>query len=344
MRLLSKIAPVFIFCAVLFCSCTNQNQDTNIENNKVSDTLKNTNDSAWININEQIKKNPSDLSLFQSRAKYLFDKGEVNAAIADMHRIIKLDSNKSEYYLTLAEILLITGNGGGVKQALEKCISLDPKNIQGRLKMAELMMLTNDFKGSLKQIDEALKIDKYNAKAYFIKGMAFKQVGDTAKAVSSFKTTVEQDPEYYHAYMQLGLIYARVNNKFAIDYFKSAIKNNPKSIEAYYALGMFYQENNMSELAIAAYDAILKIDASHKNTHFNKGYVYSEYLNDFTKAVVHYNDAVKYAPDFVEAFYQRGFTYERMKNVKNALSDYQQALKLNPTYTLAAKGMDRLKS
>ena len=342
MRLFSNFFLVLGAYSVLLCSCSNQARHENNENVQVSDTLKNTKDTALININEQIKKNPGDLSLFHRRAKYLFDRAEINGAIADMHRIIKLDSSQSEYFLTLAEILLVTGNGGGVKQALDKCVTLDPKNVQGHLKMAEFRMLTDDFKGCLKELDEALKIDKYNAKAYFIKGMAFKNIGDTAKAVSSFQTTVEQDPEYYHAYMQLGLIYAAVKNNFAIDYFKSAVKNNPKSIEAYYALGMFYQENNMPELALASYDAIIKIDASYKNAHFNKGFVYSEYLNDFSKALLNYNDAIKYAPDYVEAYYQRGFTYERMKNINQASLDYKQALKINPTYTLAARGLERV--
>lgn len=328
-------------CFSVMMSCDPKAE--NIENNQVSDSLKASVDSAWINLNEQIKKDPSNLDLFHQRAKYLYEQGEVNAAIADLRRIIKADSTQSNYYLTLGELLLTKGNGGGTKQALEKSVELEPGNLDARLKLAEFYSYVKEYKKGIEQIDEALKIDKYQPKAYFIKGFIFKETGDTAKAISSFQTTVEQDPDYYHAYIQLGLLYAAAHNKFAIDYYKNAIKVNPSSPEAYYNLGFFYQENGMPELALETYSALINMFPAHPTGNYNMGYVYSEYLNDYKSSIEHYSNAIKYAPAYVDAYYQRGYAYERMKDFKNAESDYNEALKLKPEYALANKGISRIK-
>jgi len=54
--------------------------------------------------------------------------------------------------------------------------------------------------------DELLRINKNNADAYFFKGMIFKSLEMKNKSISNFQTCVEQDPTYYNAYMQLGLL------------------------------------------------------------------------------------------------------------------------------------------
>nr|MBA3901914.1 tetratricopeptide repeat protein [Bacteroidota bacterium] len=192
-------------------------------------------------------------------------------------------------------------------------------------------------------LDRVLIKDKYNAKAYFIKGMAFKEMGDTAKAVSSFHTTVEQDPDYFHAYMQLGLLYSIKNNRVALDYLNSAIKIKPTSIEAWYAAGKFCQDHGLLEKAKEAYHNILEMDPEHKNAHYNLGYIHSEYLNDYKTAIEHFSDAIMYAPNYQEAHYMRGFAFERLKDPKKAEENYRKALQIDPDFTLAAMGLGRVK-
>jgi tetratricopeptide (TPR) repeat protein len=221
-------------------------------------------------------------------------------------------------------------------------MELEPENADAMLKYAELQLYFEEYKSTLEYIDKALAIDKLNAKAYFMRGMAYKLSGDTAKAVSNFQTTIDQDPEYYHAYIQLGLLYATKHSKLAEDYYNNAIKLNPKSIEAHFNLAMFYQEDSLYDDAIIEYSKVLEIDPKYKQAHYNLGYIHLVYLLVYKQAVIHFTNAIACDPAYAEAYYNRGYSYELLGDVTNAKADYDQALKIRPNYEMPIKGLNRL--
>ncbi|MBM3448096.1 MAG: tetratricopeptide repeat protein [Bacteroidetes bacterium] len=47
-------------------------------------------------------------------------------------------------------------------------------------------------------------------------------------------------------------------------------------------------------------------------------------------------------PQYAEAFYNRGLSYEYLRKNKEALADYNQALAINPTFDLAARGKSKV--
>ena len=75
-----------------------------------------------------------------------------------------------------------------------------------------------------------------------MKGMNYKEIKDTAKAISSMQTAVEQDQTYYSAYIQLGILCAAQKNPLAVQYYKNAMRIQPNSTEAWYDLGKYYQD------------------------------------------------------------------------------------------------------
>jgi tetratricopeptide (TPR) repeat protein len=336
-KILLSLSAAIVTSFILITSCENIKVDS--QEAIIVDTV----DSTLISFNDKIKKNPNDPELYLSRAKYLLtERNDPEAALADMKRVFLFDSTKADYHFVISDVYFALNKFSKVKESLNMCVDLDPYHVDGRMKLAEMELYLKNYKEVLNNLDFLLKKDMFNAKAYFIKGMAFKETGDTAKAISSFQTTVEQDPDYYHAYMQLGLLHYEKRNKLALDYFTNALKIQPKSIEALYGGAMFCQDNGMYEKAKEAYFNILDIDPAYKNAHYNLGYIHSEYLNDFKSAVMHFSNAVQFAPDYYEAWYMRGYAYERMKEFSKAQSDYRKSLEINPDYTLAAKGLSRV--
>jgi tetratricopeptide (TPR) repeat protein len=337
-----KISTLFIAIvwSVGIISCSDNNEQINTEEAIVPEIKA---DSILIDLNERIKRSPNNADNYFERAKYFFEiKNDYDAAMADMGRVFLIDSTRVDYFLTLSDLYFTKGLATSVKSSLDKALELEPNHIEARMKLAELQLYLKNYKDVLKNLDMILKTDKYNAKAYFIKGIAFKELGDTLKAVSSFQTTVEQDPEYYNAYMELGILFSARKHKFALDYLTNALKIKPSSIEAWYAIGIFCQENGLFDRAQEAYNNILEIDPDYENAHYNLGYIHSEYLQDFETAIKHYTNAISANPNYVDAHYMRGFCYERLKNKEMALENYKMTLKISPDYTLASKGMGRI--
>lgn len=325
----------FVALAFFIISCGN--------NQPADETLMvESTDSSVVSLNEKIKQDPSNPDLYHQRAILLSGNNDLPTAFYDMRRAISIDSTRAAYFMTLGEIYFMQGEGGKALQAYQQASDLEPENQEALLKQAELKLYMQNPTGAIETIDQALLNDKFNAKAYFMKGMAFKQLRDTMTALSSFQTAVEQDPEYFHAYMQLGIILSELHDPVAEQYLKNAINVNPLSIEAHYALGMFLQQHGNPEAALEPYSNILALDSINRDALFNTAYVYSEYLDDQAKALEGYDKVTQLHPNDANGWYMLGLTHERMGNKSDAITSYKKSLAIQPDYDLPARGISRL--
>ena len=118
------------------------------------------------------------------------------------------------------------------------------------LALAKVDVLLRSYEPALKRINEALRIDDRLDEAYFLKGRLYLETRDTVKAVSSFQTAAEVNPERYDAFIQLGLLYAEAQNDLALEYFRTARSLRPNSIEALYDEAIFLQETGSRYRAV----------------------------------------------------------------------------------------------
>lgn len=325
---------------VLFASCGGNGKKQEI--NKADTTTVKT-PAELTELNTQLLANPDNSDLLNKRAKYYFKKNDFNSSMTDISKALKIDSTKSDYYITLSNIYFITNQTGKSKAALEKSIKLNDKNIDAILKLAELYLYVKKNKESIEYINKALMIDKFNAKGYFMKGMNFKEMHDTAKAISSMQTAVEQDQKYYNAYIQLGLLCAAKHNPLASQYYKNALQINPKSTEAYYDLGKYYQDEAKWDNALETYSTLLKVNPQYKYACYNMGVIYFSALKKYPEAVEHYTQAITIEPKYVEAYFARGLCYQAMGNKKKAKDDYNSCFALVPDYEPAIAALKELK-
>lgn len=293
-------------------------------------------------LNDKIAADPLNPELLFQRAQVFLQKNNTRQAFEDINKAVSVDSTKAEYYLLMADICF---KGLLIQQSVDafaKAIEIDPKNAEAHLKLAELFLYIKAYPKCITQVNEALKIDKNLAKAYFIKGFAYKENGDTAKALSSFQTAVEINADYYDAYIQLGNIETARKHSIALQYYNNALRLSPKSTEALYNRGLLFQNMGALDQAIEDYNTILKIDNSDASAHFNLGYIDLAYKKDYQSAISHFTDAIRINNQYLEAFYNRGVCYESIGDLKSAIKDYNSAIEIVPTYKLAKDKLLRL--
>jgi len=293
-------------------------------------------------ITEKINKDPNNASLYHSRSKLYLEKKEINQALSDINKAIQLNEKKPEFYITLSDIYFAMVDISKSKDALMKAILLDNQNIEAYLKLAELNLYIKQYDETFKNTDKAIELDKLNAKAYFIKAFAQKEKGDTSKAVGNFFKSIEMNPDYYDAFMQLGLLFSIKKNKIAKDYFNSALNIKPNSIEAHYALGMFNQETGNFVDAIKSYESIITLDKNYKEAYYNIGFINLVYKNDYRKAIEYFSKAISVDKSYAEAYYNRGYAYELMNDLSNARTDYKKAIEIRENYDKPIEGLNRI--
>ena len=331
--MIKQVSLIFLL-AVMLLACQSKKE----ENTKVAAPR----DSTLELITARIQGNPKNAALYAQRAEILINQGKTQLAYDDMVTAVKLDSMNYEIQFKFSEIAFVAGKSRQTKIALEKCLELKPNDTEARLKLAELYIYVKEYKKSLALLKEVTDADKLNAKAYFLKGLGFKLAGDTAAAISSYQRCVEIDQEYYHAYMQLGVLFGAKHNPVALDYYNNALNLNSRSTEAMYAKSLFYQDHGDIKSAVAGYNMLLQVDTAYYFGYYNLGYIAFNIEKDYRKATVMFTKALKFNPSYAEAYYMRGLSFEQLGEYAKSIRDYTEAIKIAPGYELAVVGLNRV--
>jgi len=172
-------------------------------------------------------------------------------------------------------------------------------------------------------------------------GLNFKEMGNVDRAIGSFQTAVENDPDLIDAWVNLGQLHGQKNSKLTPVFFDNALKIDPNNVSALHAKAEYLHNSNQLPAAIATYRQLNIIDPTYEEGLFNSGIIYLE-MDSLKQAYNHFNLAAKTSPTYIMAYYYRGLVQEKTGNVEAAKKDYQQALNLNPEFKRASKALAEL--
>lgn len=294
------------------------------------------------NLDLLIRESPDDPELYYRRGRFHLENDNVFSALNDAQKALELDSSQSAYWLLLADVQFKLGKFSETRSLLEKVLQRDPNNTHALLNYAEFQLYLQDYPKVFEYVNRVLQKAPYTARAYFIKGMAYLEMGDTALAQSSFETVVDIDPEHFHAHMQLGILHGARLSPLCESYYRQAMRLNPQKPESYYGLAYYYQQTKQTDKAIDMYKVLLHNVPGNPAALFNLGYLYLLEKREYPIAIQYFSEAIRYDGKYAEAYYNRGYAYELMGEKDAAVRDYQNALALKPDFGLAKIGLKRL--
>ena len=211
------------------------------------------------------------------------------------------------------------------------------------MKLAEIHLYLKEYGQAKLTLKQVIPINDDIAQIYFIQGLVALETNDSVGAVKNFQVAIDKEPDYYAAYIQAGKIYSTQGNPLAIQYLKSAIDLQPKMYEAHYLLGLYYQDHGFLTEAHQEYEFISsKIDSTLPEPYFNRGYIEMVYNNNYSEAAKWFGKAIYWSPEYADAWYNRGFSYELEGKTADAKADYKKAMELQPNFPLAIKGLNRI--
>lgn len=299
-------------------------------------------DSAFSAINEKIRADVNNKDLYLERADLYLEIQDAKEAMRDINRAFRIDTLYLPTLLKQANFLTKSGKLEISQNVLDRANKYYPENSDVHVAYSQLYLVARNNPRSISYADLAIKYNMYNAEAYYLKGFNFLEIGDTARAISSYQTAVEQDPDYFDAYLELGLIYSEQDNPLALEYFNNALEVKPNERRVLYSKGMYEQEHELYNEAMQTYTTAIKFHPDFREAHYNMGYVHLFYLKLYRQSQQYFTDAIAVDPRYKEACYNRGYAFEMLGDVNNAAKDYRKALEIDPSYDYAAKGLSRL--
>lgn len=293
-------------------------------------------------VNAELLKNPASAELYNKRAKIYIGLQQFDEAVYDSQRAIKLDSMADGHYLTLVDAYFSRNNTRKAKELLEIIEKKFPDNTEALLKLAELFFLVKQYQKGIKYVNKALRIDENNARAYYIKGSIYRESGDSARAISSFETAVEQDNRYEDAFYDLGLMYAARKNPVAFQYYDNVIRINPSSQPARYAKAKLLQDMNRIDEALKSYEETQKLTKNCDNCLYNMGAIYLEIKKDNKRALDCFSEALLINNTNAQTYFARGYTYSKLNDKESAKADFNMCIKLQPDFEAAKEALSQL--
>lgn len=335
------VFPVLLLMMpVLFIACKEQRGKKKGDNQEEVSIFDKPPVSAYT---EAIKKDPKNAEHFYKRGLALHHLKEDSMALDDFNMAVSIDSTQARYLSAIGDLMFEHKDVTGSVKWLQRALQRDPSDIKAHLKLAKVMIFAQEYPKAFAEINTVLRNDAYNPEGYFLKGIVYKEMKDTLKAISSFQTCINVFPDYREAYIQLGQLYNMKRNPLGMRYLENAFKLDTTDLFPLYAKGMYFQEQEQFEEAKAEYRRCILIDPQYEDALFAQGYILLQ-QDSFEKANRQFDLATKAEPDNANAYYNRGLTSELMGKTGDAIRDYEQALVFRKDMKKAQDGINRLKN
>ncbi len=226
--------------------------------------------------NNRVEDNYLNSNFWDQFGDYYIQNNQLKKGIECSEKSFRLDSSNYNLSFKLSEFFLKQLSLGKSHKYLENCLRIDSLKTQPYLNLAQLYIFKADYNSALKFINLGLEKNRYLPQGYCMKGVCYKHVRDTVKALSSFKTAIEVDPNYFSAYTELGLMLTMQNDSNAIYYYKNGLSVLPQNIEAWFGLCWAYQSFGKNDLAMNEYKRLILVYPKHIDAKFNLGLIYLE--------------------------------------------------------------------
>lgn len=117
----------------------------------------------------------------------------------------------------------------------------------------------------------------------------------------------------------------------AIEDYNKYIQLNPYNHSAYMNRGNAYERLKIYDSAMTDYNKTLELKPDDTIANFNKGNI-DDIRGQFDLAIKEYDTVIIKDRRLAKAYYNRGTSFANLRNFQAAVKDWEEAIKLNPTY------------
>lgn len=154
--------------------------------------------------------------------------------------------------------------------------------------------------------------------------------GNVEAAVSTYQAGIILDPNNYELYLSLGDIYmAAYDLDSAIRTYCDAIMLNPEDYRGYSKAGVALWEKDFLEEALVSFHKSIDLNPDNEYAQNNLGILYLDGLGDAEEALEYFENAVQLNPNYTLAYFNAARASEAMGFTNDAANYYQMAIDLN---------------
>jgi superkiller protein 3 len=262
-------------------------------------------------------------------------KGQVDEAIACSRKAIALDPKLAGAYSNMGLTLLEKGQVDEAIANCRKAVAVDPKCVEAHHNLGKALYHKGQLDEAIASFRTAIALDPKAFRAHSGLGAVLREKGQLEEAIASCRTAIELDPNFGSAHMHLGnALRDKGQLDEAIASCKKAIQLDPKDAMAHNNLGIALQYKGQLDEAIASHRKAVELDPKLALAHLNLGgALYGKGLVD--EAIASYKKALALDPKLAAVHNNLGAALSDKGQLDDAIACYQKALALDPNYASA---------
>ncbi len=164
--------------------------------------------------------------------------------------------------------------------------------------------------------------------AYNNLGQILAAGGEVNEAIADYQSAMQIKPDFAEAHINLGLVMAgRGQIDEAIGQYRKALEIDPNSIEARNDLGITLAGRGKFDEALAQFRRALEVNPDCLETRFNLGVTLAS-RGRFDEAIAEYRKALEIDPDDVQVCYNLGLALAGQGRYDDAIKQYQKVINL----------------
>jgi tetratricopeptide (TPR) repeat protein len=219
---------------------------------------------------------------------------------------------------------------------------------QALLRRAALYEKIKDFPNAEAALSSAVQLAPRSAELYAMRAYFYMRRSRFTEALADFVYGIELSPDNARVRFGAGRVQAALGNyAAAVGYYDAAIGLARRDPTFYLARGEAYIHLDQPRSAWADFDSALDIrlprPADRYYAYLGRGYA-SMLMSNYANAVTDFDNALTVEPRAVNALLWRGYAREKDGQVALALDDYERAVAADPTDRLARANLARLRS
>ena len=313
----------------------------------------------YVDAAEPALRNASALDPADARWPYYLahlarQRGDLAEATQQFERVLALQAADLPTLVWLADGHLTQGRDDAAEPYVERALRIDASSVAALYHAGRLSLARKDYRGAVDRLEAALARDSTATAIHYPLAMAYRGVGDTARAerhmalrardnrivspVDPLMQELEQSVAGPLAFEVRGVeALSRGDWRAAADAFRAGAELAPKSAPLHHRLGTALVMLGNPDEARREFERALEVSPGYAKAHYSLGLLFEDRGN-LDRARVEYEAALKTAPDYAEARLRLADALRRSGRLADALAGYDQVSEADPSLSEASLG------
>ena len=308
-------------------------------------------------VSEKIKFSPNNYDLHYERAMLWYEAGNTPRAMEDITKSIEYNVTNPEAYYLRGFFHYVQNKDEEALKDFKRAINVGTDNPEVFFHIGQIHFFRKEYILALDAYDEAIKLDSMNPGYYFAIGFMEEERGRINKAVGYYEQALQRNPVFIKALSSLHDIWLNEKGNPDMAY---AYNDRILAVDSLHPIGRFNQgnfffqrANSISDesrlvdfqvllrLAVTEFSKCLQQDPNFVQAYYNRGYCYY-LLEQYNRAQSDFSSVISLDPYNDKAFFMKASIMEFQGDLQGALANYKQAEKLNPAFREAVNAVKEL--